>query len=150
MGLNGGMISGGMMQSGVGNSLSSGLAVGGLGGLGGLKGMNNMKSIFSNQYNGKVKFRDSYIFSVASNVVVDSETLLANSYATVTQDKFESLIGNGIILFSNAIDDNCVISIRNYENKKIHNYDELIRKTNSKIVTGFYTNLYTDILKLNI
>ena len=146
-GINGGMMTGGMMTGGMssmGASLTSG--IGGVGALTGI-GRGVLDKHYSNQYNGKSKFKDSYIFSLVKDIIPDELVNLNNTCTTISSSGFNSSLKNGMILFSNAIGSSGKFSQKTYKciyNKKHEIFEKEI---GCNFVSSFDTNIYRKILE---
>ena len=146
-GINGGMMTGGMMTGGMssmGASLTSG--IGGVGALTGI-GRGVLDKHYSNQYNGKSKFKDSYIFSLVKDIIPDELVNLNNTCTTISSSGFNSSLKNGMILFSNVIGSSGKFSQKTYKciyNKKHEIFEKEI---GCNFVSSFDTNIYRKILE---
>lgn len=146
-GINGGMMTGGIMTGGMssmGSSLTSG--IGGVGALTGI-GRGVLDKHYSNQYNGKSKFKDSYIFSLVKDIIPDELVNLNNTCTTISSSGFNSSLKNGMILFSNVIGSSGKFSQKTYKciyNKK-HEISE--KEIGCNFVSSFDTNIYRKILE---
>ena len=146
-GINGGMMTGGMMTGGMssmGASLTSG--IGGVGALTGI-GRGVLDKHYSNQYNGKSKFKDSYIFSLVKDIIPDELVNLNNTCTTISNSGFNSSLKNGMILFSNVIGSSGKFSQKTYNciyNKK---YEIFEKEIGCNFVSSFDTNIYRKILE---
>ena len=146
-GINGGMMTGGIMTGGMssmGSSLTSG--IGGVGALTGI-GRGVLDKHYSNQYNGKSKFKDSYIFSLVKDIIPDELVNLNNTCTTISNSGFNSSLKNGMILFSNVIGSSGKFSQKTYKciyNKK---YEIFEKEIGCNFVSSFDTNIYRKILE---